>query len=94
MAHTPGLVKIHEKYQDRDVKFVSITDETEDALEQINTFATKLKVTWPIGYGARTTSKRLEVPGYPTTFVIGRDGNVVWNSFEMGTLDGAIRKAL
>lgn len=94
MAHTPDLVKIHEQYQDRGVRFVSLTDEHESDLEKINSFAQQLNVPWPIAYGARKTTARLNVPGYPTTFVIGRDGTVVWNSFEFGTLDGAIRQAL
>lgn len=94
MAHTPDLVKIHEQFKDRGVRFVSLTDETEDALEAIDSFAQQLNVPWPIGYGARKTTAKLAVPGYPTTFVIGRDGKIVWNSFEMGTLEGAIRKVL
>lgn len=94
MQHTPDLVQIHDEYADRGVKFVALTDQTADALESIESFATKLKVPWPIGYGADETTKKFEIPGYPTTFVIGRNGKVVWNSFETGTLDGAIRKAL
>lgn len=94
MQHTPGLVKIHDKYSDRGVKFVALTQEKADALEKIENFVSTLEVPWPIGYGARETTSQYEIPGYPTTFVIGRNGKVVWNSFEMGTLDGAIRKAL
>ena len=94
MSHTPGLVKIHDQYKDQDVRFVALTDEGESALSDIDTFAQKLSVPWPIGYGARETTMSLNVPGYPTTFVIGRDGKVVWNSFKIGTLDGAIRTAL
>ena len=94
MQHTPGLVKIHDKYADRGVKFVALTQEDAGAMQKIENFVSTLKVPWPIGYGATETTQKYEIPGYPTTFVIGRNGKVVWNSFEMGTLDGAIRKAL
>lgn len=94
MQHTPGLVQTYNKYKDRGVQFISLTDETVDDLEKIDAFALQLKVAWPIGYGARETTRNFKIPGYPTTFVIGRDGKVVWNSFEMGTLDGAIRKVM
>ena len=94
MQHTPGLVKIHDQYAARGVKFVALTDEPAADLDKIETFASRLNVPWPIGYGAGATTAEFEIPGYPTTFVIGRNGQVVWNSFEMGTLEGAIRKAL
>ena len=94
MQHTPGLVKIHDQYADRGVKFVALTDEPVADLDKIETFASRLNVPWPIGYGAGETTRKFEIPGYPTTFVIGRNGQVVWNSFEMGTLEGAIRKAM
>lgn len=94
MQHTPDLVQIQQRYADRDVVFVALTDETKDDLDSIQTFAATLNVPWPIGYGASETTRALKIPGYPTTFVIGRSGKVAWNSFELGTLDGAIRNAL
>jgi len=51
-------------------------------------------VPWPVGYGADETIQDLQVSLIPTTFVIDRNGNVVWNSFQSGTLDSAIRRAL
>lgn len=94
MQHTPDLVQIYNKYADRDVQFVALTDETHEDLGSIHQFVDTLKVPWPVGYGASKTTRAFDIPGYPTTFVIGRSGKVVWNSFELGTLDGAIRKAL
>ena len=94
MQHTPGLVQIHNKYVDRGVKFVALTDESAQDLDRIEKFVSHLNVPWPIGYGAGKTTRQFQIPGYPTTFVIGRNGKVLWNSFEMGTLEGAIRKAL
>ncbi len=87
-------MKLHDQYAPRGVKFVALTDETESSLAEIDRFVERLNVPWPIGYGAGSTIRKLKVPGYPTTFVIGRNGKVVWNSFESGTLDGAIRNAL
>ena len=92
--HTPDLVRIQEEYGDRGVRFLALTDEPPADLEKIHQFAQQLQVPWPIGYGAGETIAALRVPGYPTTFVVGRDGHIVWHSFQTGTLDGAIRKAL
>lgn len=87
-------MKLHDQYAPRGVKFVALTDESDDSLDEIHRFVEKLDVPWPIGYGAGATIRKLKVPGYPTTFLIGRSGKVVWNSFETGTLEGAIRNAL
>ena len=87
-------MQIHDKYKDRNVQFVALTSESAEDLDSIQVFAAQLHVPWPIGYGAANTISQLNIPGIPATFVIGRDGNVLWNSFQSGTLDGAIRKAL
>lgn len=92
--HTPDLVRIHERYQDRDVKFIAITDETASELSKIEQFVEQLGVPWPVGYGASETIKTLGVTDFPVTFVIGRNGQIVWNSLQFGNVDGAIRKAL
>ena len=94
IEHTPSLIATYERFEDRDVKFVSVTEETQADLPMIDAFAEQLEVPWPVGYGGAKLANDMEVSAFPTTFVIARDGTVVWNSFETGTLDGAIRKAL
>lgn len=95
IQQTPELVKLHDKYKDQGVKFVAVTDETDGALSEINMFAEQLGVPWPIGYGGRKFTAALKVSGYPTVFVVARDGTVVWNSLQLtGTLEGAIRQVL
>lgn len=94
MSHTPDLVQIHEQYADMDVFFLGLTEEGLESLDSIDNFARRLSVPWTIGYGAGSTIAALKVPGYPTTFVIGRDGTVCWNSFMPGTLINAIEKAM
>jgi len=87
-------VKTYEEYQSDDVVFVSLTEEGGDDLAAIDNWATSLNIPWPIGYGAGDALQELEIPGYPTTFVIDRDGNVAWHSFLGGSLENAIRGAL
>jgi hypothetical protein len=94
VSHTPDLVQIHDRYADLDVLFLGLTEEGLESLGAIENFAQRLNVPWPIGYGAGSAITALEVPGYPTTFVIGRDGTVSWNSFMPGTLVDAIEKAM
>lgn len=85
-------MKTHDRYADQDVIFISLTEESN--VESIDAWAQRVELPWSIGYGAGVALKALEVPGFPTTLVIGRDGNVVWHRFLSGSLDSAIRKAL
>ena len=95
IQQTPDLVKLHDKYKDQGVKFIAVTDETDGALSEINMFAEQLGVPWPIGYGANKFTAAMKVTGYPTVFVVARDGTIVWNSLQLsGTLEGAIRQVL
>lgn len=87
-------MQVHDRYRERGVVFVSLTEEGEGDLEQIQAFAGKFQISWPIAYGARNTISQLKVLGPPMTFVVARDGTIAWNSNELGTLDGAIRKVL
>ncbi len=91
---TPHLVEVYERYKDRNVVFVGITDEHASELVKIDQFAKQLKIPWPIGYGGADLKRKLGADVIPATFVIARDGTIVWNSDAMGTLDGAIRNVL
>ena len=74
--------------------FVGLTAEGADKKAQSETFLKKFGITWPNGYGARTTIDALGVTGYPTVFVIGADGKVAWNDERAGELEDAIEKAI
>ncbi len=83
MAAT-GLVQVHEKYKGRGVQFVSLAGESREAVEL---FAEHFSVPWPCGYGAtpqilsrfgaHTGQKQYGV--WPTLYLIGPDGRVVWS---------------
>ncbi len=74
--------------------FVSLTEETSDDLAAIEDWVASLEIPWAVGYGAGEALQKLEVPGFPTTFVIDQDGKVAWHSFRGGSLDKAIRDAI
>ena len=87
-------MKTYEEYKSDEVVFVSLTEQGSEELVTIDEWVTSLEIPWSVGYGAGDTLQQLEVPGFPTTFVIDPDGNVAWHSFLGGSLDKAIRKAL
>lgn len=87
-------MKTYETYSENDVVFISLTEEDAASRAKIEAWTQQHKIPWPVGYGAAETLAALEVPGFPTTFVIGRDGKVAWHRFLSGSLDRAIRNAL
>lgn len=87
-------MKTFENYANEDVVFVSLSPEPEADRERIAKWVEDLKIPWSVGYGAEATLAAMEVPGYPTMFVIGRNGSVAWHSFLSGSLESAIRRAL
>ena len=84
----PGLVQAHEKYRDRGVRFVSLTDMSKQTSEA---FVREFAIPWPSGHGLSpdliaklgvVNSGMNLVPGYdiaPTIYIVGADGKVVWS---------------
>jgi thiol-disulfide isomerase/thioredoxin len=87
----PGLVRLHEKFAQRDVSFVSLTNVDR---QQVESFASHAQIPWSCGYGASLESlsqfgaystERFVGnfnPGHevmPTIYVIGADGRILWH---------------
>lgn len=71
----PSLVQAYQRYNDRDVVFLSLTDCDRASCEQ---FVREKQIPWPSGYGAVESVQAL-VDGNPTVLVVGRDGRICWN---------------
>src|SRR5205807_5634377 len=83
----PGLVELHEKYKDRGVAFVSISNMPREGVEA---FVKHFGVTWPSAYEvphetiARwgAFNREIKLRGYEVKlifYVLGADGRVRWN---------------
>jgi thiol-disulfide isomerase/thioredoxin len=81
----PDLVRLHEKYSARGVKFVSVTSMGREAVEA---FVGQFSIPWSSGYGmadpmilALGAKNAMPTPGYevaPTLYLVGRDGRIHW----------------
>jgi thiol-disulfide isomerase/thioredoxin len=78
-AAAPELIALYDKYKERGVVFLGLTEEDSSALEQSRRFVAETKLTWPQGYGAGETIEELEVHWIPQLFVIGPDGRIAWD---------------
>jgi thiol-disulfide isomerase/thioredoxin len=94
LAAMPEMVAAFDKYKDQNVRFVGLTMEGADKLDDTSAVVKSAGLTWPNGYGAGETIGALGVNAIPSVFVIGKDGRVVWNNDRHGSLDDAIESAL
>jgi cytochrome c biogenesis protein CcmG/thiol:disulfide interchange protein DsbE len=73
----PALQQVWESYQDQGVAFLGLS--YQDARNASQSFVEEFGITYPNGIDARgRISKSYGITGVPETFVIDRDGNVVW----------------
>lgn len=84
-AEAPGLLRTYERYEDRGVRFVSLTPDPGPEAEQ---FVQEFGLPWPCVYSAPAETlaalgalnrfgDHCEVA--PTLYVVGRDGRVAWS---------------
>jgi peroxiredoxin len=81
----PAMKTLHVKYQGRDVVVLSIHS-AGGSLDQIRDFQRQFKMESPCGLDVGdevvngVTAKSYGVRGWPTVFIIGRDGRIAWSS--------------
>jgi thiol-disulfide isomerase/thioredoxin len=93
-AAMPEMVAAFNKYQGQGVRFLGLTMEGADKLDDTRAVVENANLTWANGYGAGATIQALGVEAIPSVFVIGKDGRVVWNNDRHGSLEEAIDSAL
>ncbi len=71
----PHLIELYNKYKDKNVVFMTFTDEPEEVAKP---FATEMKMPYPIGTGSKT-SKEYGVIGIPHAVIIGADQKIAWS---------------
>ena len=71
----PFFEDMHQEYEDQDVVFLGVA--ISDTLESAKEFAESAEVTYPIGLDTTNEiARNYTVVTLPTTFFIGRDGNI------------------
>lgn len=83
----PKLVNLYEIYKDKNVNFISVTDENQnDRIDLANSILEKNKVTWKNYFDLKKEfPKKLNAAGYPLQILVDRNGKIV--ARKMGELD-------
>jgi len=72
----PELVALQEKYKDR-LQIIGVSMDEDATPAEVNTFAAKAGINYPIVMGKDIAKEYGGVPGLPTSFVVNKDGGVV-----------------
>ena len=96
------MVKWHEKYSSQDLVIVNIYHGPTDALygikvDDIQSHLEQEKASFPVLYDSDgKTCEAYGVRGYPSTFLLGRNGKVIWEPrwFSESRSERVIEKAL
>ncbi len=90
----PHLIKVSEKYKDK-VQLVGITDEKPD---EVKTFITENKVTWPVGIDASRNTNGVytmatKVKDLPHAYIVNKEGQLAWHG-ATGAMDSYLDRIL
>lgn len=73
----PGFVSLHAKYSREDIEFVGISFDR--SIDPVRQYASAAGIKYPVVMGTSDVSAAFGgVDAIPTTFVIGRDGRILW----------------
>ncbi|MBP7830101.1 MAG: TlpA family protein disulfide reductase [Kiritimatiellae bacterium] len=90
----PHLNELNEKWKDKNVVIVGITDEPE---ETVKPFAEKMQMAYRVGVDtnrATVDEYMKDVSGIPHAFVVDREGVVVWSGHPMSGLEETVDQLL
>ncbi len=88
-ASIPHLNDLHDRWKDKDVMVIALTDE---ASEHVQQFVRKNGIRYAVGTGS-LSGFDYGVNSIPHAFVIAGDGTVVWDGYPGRDLDRAVAQA-
>ncbi len=75
----PKIQNIHEEYEGQGLKVIGLDPVDKDA-DTANTFVQEHGLTYPHALCERTLSKAYNVHAYPTIFLIGKQGEIIYST--------------
>lgn len=92
---TPHLVKWQEKYGDQGFQVIEVQYGVSNSLEAIKQHTEELQLPFPVLYDTDGKScGRFGASQFPHAFLVGRDGNILWQGIPSGSDEGKIAAAL
>ncbi len=79
MQALPALQNLHEKYKDKELNIIGINPYDTKEKDDIDVFLAKRGVSYTILLGGKEVAKEYHVSGYPTMYLIGKDGKIIFS---------------
>jgi hypothetical protein len=77
---TPHLVKWQDKFKGRGFTVIEVDNGNIDELDDVKLHLEEIGINFPVLHDAGgEVCDRFAVSGYPTAFLVGRDGKVIWS---------------
>lgn len=76
MQALPALQSLHEKYKDQGLVVIGL-DPYDDKADNLPDFLAKRDVDYTVLYASREIAKTYKVSGYPTMFLIDKEGKII-----------------
>ena len=97
LMEIPTLVKLHDKYRDKNFRVVSINVDDQEG-KKVKSIVKEFGITYPVLVGSEEVMHQFGgVEALPTSFLIGRDGRIrekVQGLYPEEHLDGLVAAAL
>ena len=74
----PELAALSQEFDDR-VSFVALSPDPVSSEKLVQEFVETNNIEYPVGYGARDTLIGFEIQAFPSVWLIGADGKILWN---------------
>ena len=84
MQALPALQALHEKYKDKGLHIIGIDPYDTIEKDEINKFLSKRGVTYTILLGGKQASSDYRVSGYPTMYLIDKQGKILFTQIGYG----------
>ena len=95
---TPHLVKWHQQYNSQGLTIIEVDNGAVDQEQAVEDHVRSERLPFAVLYDHKgTTCQNYGVRAYPTAYLIGRDGKVIWEGHpggDMAALEGIIQKAI
>jgi thiol-disulfide isomerase/thioredoxin len=84
MLALPALQDLHERYNDKGLKIIGIDPYDTKEEDDIDNFLKKRGVSYTVLLGGKDVAKKYHVSGYPTIYLIDKEGKVIFTQVGYG----------
>jgi peroxiredoxin len=91
VAELPGIQALYDSLKQEDIAFILVSDDKDETA--LRRFLTERRLTVPVYLRSGETPRMFQTAGLPATFIVGRDGAVLFRHLGPAEWDGELSEA-